>query len=278
MLEPVNIPKIDKGLPQISFGIRYSNAETADNTKQPDPLHIHNYLEIFFNFSSGVTFLVNNELFSVPRGAAIVSRPGEPHIGLIDRATPFEFFCLWIDSDFSFDAFSFLYKEDFYPLFSFDSDVMRMLYTMLTSLTNDSKKGSSNLQKTSLILQILSIFETKKFTNRERLMIPRSLEEILDDIQKNFATIRNVSSILETHYISSTTLNRWFRQYIHSSPREYLESVRLSNAMNMLIEGSTVTEACINCGFSDCSHFIILFKKKFGLTPKQYIKNLNANT
>jgi AraC-like DNA-binding protein len=126
-----------------------------------------------------------------------------------------------------------------------------------------------------IVLQILSIFEAKNFANHERLVIPKALEEILDDIQKNFATIHNINSILSSHYVSSTTLNRWFRQYIHSSPREYLESVRLSNALNMLLDGATVTEACLNCGFSDCSHFIILFKKKFGLTPKKYIKSLN---
>ena len=274
MFEPTYIPKLDKALPQISFGISYST-ERKDQTYKPDPIHFHNYLEIFFNLSNDVAFLVNNELYPVPFGNAIVSRPEELHMGLINWDSPHEFYCLWIDTDFSYPLFSFLHKPDFSPLFSFNADTKRKLCSLFVSLAEAI--NGAELEKTALLFQILSIFEKGQFQSPKQFKMPLQFQKVLDDINQNFAVIHNVSSLLERHYLSSTTLNRWFRTYIHSSPREYLESVRLSNALSMLLSGETVTDACLNSGFSDCSHFIVLFKKRFGTTPKKYIKKINGN-
>ena len=43
-------------------------------------------------------------------------------------------------------------------------------------------------------------------------------------------------------------------------------------ALYALRGGASVTAAATNAGFSDCSHFIVLFKKKFGQTPLEYKK------
>ena len=47
---------------------------------------------------------------------------------------------------------------------------------------------------------------------------------------------------------------------------------RLAAAKMMLEQGASVQETCAACGFSDYSHFIALFKRKFGTTPFQYAK------
>lgn len=139
------------------------------------------------------------------------------------------------------------------------------------------KKGSE-LEKISYLLRILTIFETKTSNDAAQAEIPEALQKVLDDIHENFAEICSVNDILTSHYLSSATLTRWFRKHLHSSPREYLESVRLSNAAVLLLNGYSVTEACMRSGFSDCSHFIVLFKKKFGETPLKYKKKANTNS
>ena len=108
-------------------------------------------------------------------------------------------------------------------------------------------------------------------------VIPEAFQKILDDIHGHFSEIRSVGDVLASHFVSSATLTRWFRKYLHTSPREYLESVRLSNAAVLLLKGHSVTDACMRSGFSDCSHFIVLFKKKFGETPLKYKKKVKTN-
>lgn len=61
-----------------------------------------------------------------------------------------------------------------------------------------------------------------------------------------------------------------FRRYTGKSIHNYLTQRRLEHARRLLQNGVSVTEACYQSGFSDCSGFITLFKKHFGITPGKY--------
>ena len=49
-----------------------------------------------------------------------------------------------------------------------------------------------------------------------------------------------------------------------------IETKKLAHAVRLLSEGKTVSYASAESGFADCSHFIVLFKRKFGKTPLQF--------
>jgi AraC-like DNA-binding protein len=54
------------------------------------------------------------------------------------------------------------------------------------------------------------------------------------------------------------------------SPHTFLEEKKLAYAKQLLMGGASVTDACFGAGFSDNSHFISVFKRKFGETPYKY--------
>ena len=280
MYEPKNVPQLNETISALSgmrFSVVYSNKYLKVDDPDADPLHIHNYLEIFLNVSSDISFLVNNNLYPVPAGDAVISRPDDIHMGIFHKSALMEHVCIWIDADFTSPIFSFLRNEDFSPLFSFDEQTKKQLQSLVFSLLDVCEKEGSELEKISYLLQILTIFEKKTPHDTAQADIPETLQKILDDIHENFSEIRSVNNILTPHFVSSATLTRWFRKYLHTSPREYLESVRLSNAALLLSNGFSVTDACMRSGFSDCSHFIVLFKKKFGETPLKYKKKANTS-
>lgn len=256
----------------LKFGIVHQKKYFGEDDPNTDTLHIHQYLEIFFNASTEVSFFVNNTLYPVVNGNAVVVFPGDIHVCLFDEPCTHEHICLWIDADMRLPIFSFLMSDNYSPLFSFDSETAKKMKSLLLSLAKLCENGGTSLEKNACLLQILLLFEGHSHSAEKKLDVPETLQNILDDINNNFATIGNVNDILRAHFISSATLTRWFRKYIHTSPREYLESVRLSNAVTMLANGASVTDACMGSGFSDCSRFIILFKDKFGETPLQYKK------
>ena len=275
MYEPKYQPRLNEALTSLS-GMRISAVYAADpiiaDSRDTDPLHIHSYLEIFINASSDVSFLVNNNLYPVPIGDAVVSCPGDTHMGLFRGKAAQEHICIWIDADMLLPIFSFLRKKDFCPLFSFDAKTRTELKALALSLVGICKSGGTELEKISYLTRILTIFEKNGSSDIQKADIPEMLQSVLDDIHENFSTIRGINDILTAHFLSSATLTRWFRKHLHTSPREYLESVRLSNAAILLSNGHSVTDACMRSGFSDCSHFIALFKKKFGETPLKYKK------
>lgn len=275
MYEPKYLPELNEAsviLQNLRFTVECFDGYKHQNDPNADPLHIHRYLEIFLNISSDVSFLVNNNLYTVAAGCAVVSPPESIHVATFNKSALQEHLCIWIDADFSSPLFSFLRDEDFCPLFSFDEQTGDKLRSLAFSLIEACKKDEAELEKACCLIRILTILKNKRLSAAEENFIPGPLQKILDDIHENYSEIHTVNDILAEHFISSATLTRWFRKYIHTTPKEYLESVKLSGAAAMLSAGASATEACMRSGFSDLSHFIVLFKKKFGQTPLQYKK------
>lgn len=184
------------------------------------------------------------------------------------------YYCVWIDGDFSLPLFSFLYRKDNSPLYTFEDATFWQLKKLLEQLYDLYQNGGSSLWQTALLLSVLSIMENNQNYSKSYPKLPTAFQAVLDDINQNFATMNSVGDIMKNHYMSQATLNRYFRRYINASPHEYLESQKLSYAAKLLAEGHSVTSACMSAGFSDCSRFIVLFKRKFATTPMQYKRNV----
>lgn len=277
MYEPKYLPQLKSTLPPvcgISFGIDHVDKFVDTRDPNKDPLHMHKQLEIFFNVDSDVSFLVNNHLYSVVPSSAVVSKANDIHVCMFNKSRIHSYYCIWIDGNFSSSLFSFLYREDYSPLFTFKADAFNRLVKQLEELNSLYQTGGSDLAKTSLLLSILSAFENNQHSPKDQPRLPRDFQAVLDDINRNFANMNSIGDIIKNHYMSQATLNRYFRKYINASPHEYLESQKLSYAAKLLSEGHSVTSACMLSGFSDCSRFIVLFKRKFSTTPRQYKLNL----
>jgi AraC-like DNA-binding protein len=132
---------------------------------------------------------------------------------------------------------------------------------------------NTELERTAYLLELLLLLQKSSFSKSEAPHMPADLRMILADINENFTHIHSVGELLDTYFISPATLNRWFRKHLQISPHEYIESKKLAYASRLLREDNSVTDACLRAGFSDCSHFISLFKRKFGETPLQYKKS-----
>ena len=77
---------------------------------------------------------------------------------------------------------------------------------------------------------------------------------------------------LATHLaVSKRPLNRRFKQAMGIGPLEYLQTLRVEVAKRMLKIGNlTVEEVCRSVGYADLSTFRTLFKRKTGLSSRDY--------
>ena len=273
MYEPTYPPQLgspSKMIPGMRFSLCYFNRLVTLGDESIEPAHIHDHFEIFFNVDADVSFLVNSKLYPVGLGDALISGRNDIHVCIFQKTRMHAYFCLWIDAEENSPIARALNAALSEPLLVFDEETKARLNAILFSLDALSGVEDSELEQTSLLLQVLTLLSKRKSEPTAHSNIPEPLQRILDDINENFAEIRHVNDLLEHHFISSATLNRWFRRYIHLSPRELLESKKLSHAAYLLASGKSVTEACMRSGFSECSYFIGRFKKKFGETPLKY--------
>ncbi len=80
--------------------------------------------------------------------------------------------------------------------------------------------------------------------------------------------------------LSRTQLNTKLRALVDQSSNEFIKSVRLQRAAQLLRDrqGDTVAVIAAECGFSSATYFTKLFKAKFGCTPGAYAKDVGAQS
>jgi transcriptional regulator GlxA family with amidase domain len=71
--------------------------------------------------------------------------------------------------------------------------------------------------------------------------------------------------------VSARTLNRRFKQATGMGPLDYLQTLRVEVAKGLLETGKlSVDDICRKVGYADLSTFRVLFKRKTGLSPRDY--------
>ena len=71
--------------------------------------------------------------------------------------------------------------------------------------------------------------------------------------------------------ISEVYLRKLFKTELGRSPKQYILSLRLQKAGQLLAEGCQSTSAiALACGFESSAHFCRVFKKHFGITTGEY--------
>ena len=123
------------------------------------------------------------------------------------------------------------------------------------------------------LLEILN--ESKKPTISSEIKLNSNLLLAIRYINDNICHQFSINELAKVSNISISTLERNFWNFLGMPPSEYIKQRRLGAAMEALNNGKSVTEACFNSGFSDCSKFISLFKENFGMTPLKYKKKFS---
>ena len=100
------------------------------------------------------------------------------------------------------------------------------------------------------------------------------LKNASDFIAKNRSEIINSEQLSNALNISLRNLQRITRSELSLTPTNYIYVIKLKLAEDFLRnkEGN-VTDAAYEFGFSDPSYFSKIFKRYFGQSPSEFVKN-----
>jgi transcriptional regulator GlxA family with amidase domain len=63
------------------------------------------------------------------------------------------------------------------------------------------------------------------------------------------------------------------KRYYHTTPSAYINGLRIGEAARLLkTSGRSVLDIQFECGFGNTSHFNMLFRAEFGVSPSRYRK------
>lgn len=95
------------------------------------------------------------------------------------------------------------------------------------------------------------------------------LSDVLMYLSENLNQRLTLDGVAEQFGIGRSKLNNDLRAVTGYSFKEHLTELRLIRAKEMLEYGSTVTQASLECGYSHESHFIAVYRDRWGCTPGQ---------
>ena len=102
-----------------------------------------------------------------------------------------------------------------------------------------------------------------------------SVRRVRDFLRSNYATNTSLSDLASIAKVSPFHLVRIFNDQVGVPPHEYQTQVRITNAQRLLRDGYSISDAAIETGFFDQSHFSRNFKRITGLTPGKYLAHSN---
>jgi AraC-like DNA-binding protein len=98
-----------------------------------------------------------------------------------------------------------------------------------------------------------------------------TVEEAIAYIDQSFAAELRLGDIAARASLSERQFSRLFRRQTGMSFTAYVQNVRMDAACRLLVSGrSSVAEIAAAVGYADLKFFNLLFKKKTGVTPRQY--------
>ena len=238
------------------------------------PAHIHDCLEVYLLIEGDVSFLVEGQLYRLKSGDAILTRPNEVHNCILNSETLHHHYCFWFRSDSEFFFGDFLHgKAGSGHLLSPTSDEQRSeILAAAKEVHRLCTSGAHAIAKYAATVRLLSLWHECLAISGSDSDLPKQLRRILDDISENLPEIHNLSYFTEKYHVNPSQLRKLFAQYLHSTPKSYLENRRLAYSRVLLRSGRNVTEACMESGFPDLSNYIRLFRTHFGITPADYQK------
>ena len=65
-------------------------------------------------------------------------------------------------------------------------------------------------------------------------------------------------------------LRRLFKKYYDKTTIEYITSLRLEYARNLISNGMSIENAASESGFNDSKYFARVVKKQFGCSPREF--------
>jgi len=133
------------------------------------------------------------------------------------------------------------------------------------------KTVASNLinQRTNVMEWFIDKKKTKNILPKVNSKDEEFLLKLISYVEENISKDLQIDNLADYCNVSRTVFYNKIKGLTGSSPIEFTRKIKLNAALQLLENGSNVSEAAFSTGFSDVKYFSRLFKIQFGYTPSK---------
>ena len=204
-----------------------------------------------------------------------------PHSYYSDPADPWEMFWIRFDGPGVSEMFTRLIAAAGSPVIPFASEKkaradFRTIFALFTSHPPGYDTwGWHHL--TGLMANITEGLQSKDTVAGSTLQdTPGGIAAALALLRSNHTRTLALSELAKAAHMSPFHFGRRFKQSTGFTPMEYLEKFRISRAQELTLSqpGMSFKEIATASGFGDAAYFSRIFRKRTGVSPREYRRNL----
>ena len=236
----------------------------------------HSMLELSYVDQGVLHCVVDGSSYTLRQGQMMVFGPNQWHMQYTDLDVSVRFLTAAFDleselvgnlPDRIFDLSSeeatflrqILHECDMTDAYSGDF-IRGYLKLLLLSVLRDAGGGKKRLQ-------------TPAALNNENAIVSRALQYIADHVYEKLP----VEMVAREIGVSASHLTALFHRQMNISPGEYIRRVKLEESKCLIREGKmNFSQIAAALHYSTIHHFSRQFKDKFGISPSEYAKSLQA--
>ena len=157
---------------------------------------------------------------------------------------------------------------------------LRKIFAQISSLFANPVEGYELAIK-ALLLQVIFLLLQNRTPDGKRSVdtanASEKLKTVLDYIHLHYAEPLTVAGLAAQCYFSEYYFMRFFKKHMNMTVVEYLNNLRLEKAVELFEQGNTsILEVSLATGFHNLSYFHKIFKRKFHMTPREFLKKLSS--
>ena len=230
--------------------------------------HQHDFYEIVCVLSASCVQIINGERKNCDIKSITVISPEDQHfyesqedgLLLVAISVKQEEILLFMKA-YGINEFS---LDESYSLSA--RDMQRLKNLCMQSLVSDNPL----ILKNALGIIFNSIAECKVTLEQK---IPNAFVKVIEEMNTMENIKEGIPAFLRVSGYSHSQLCRLMKKWLNTTPKEYINKVRLEHAYTMIVStNQCFGEIAVEVGFSSVSHFSDLIKKTYGFTPAELRK------
>lgn len=233
--------------------------------------HSHPNLEILLITEGEGKLITTSRNIDMKKGDVFIINSNSKHCEVAKNGCTF--YAIGINKLEAFLPKNFQKKIIYFSLEKDEFDAVLSLYNILLKETQKQKKYSSLFLEKSyqMIMKYIERNADLYFEKAEKIQGNNLVSAALNIIENYYYTHLTLKEISHRLSVSSSLLSHEFKKETGKTVIEYKLDCQIEEACNLLsITDMSILDIAFATGFSTSSYFSEIFKKKKGISPKEY--------
>ena len=244
-------------------------------------LHTHEFYEILYVVSGKISHVLNGNQDDLTVGDLRFLTTSDMHD--LRTSSDASHRDILIDKDLFEQFFSTVFgNNEFIKTLSgkkavLTNDEISELEVLMRGFTTENQTEKKRALAFEAIIKIINKLLAAKSSGKEAGFdnYPKTLKEIIDQFNKPNALKMSVSDIIAMTGYNPSYVSRLFKKYTGDNLSEYLKNLRLKHVAYYLeTTDLSLREIADIVGIESLSYLNSIFKKKYGVPPIQYRKDI----